>query len=163
MRDAAIRTGLRVAAHLPLAVKPDPIILWLAKAISGARAGKVSGDFMKLTRLCFLAVMLAVLGACATPSGPVRPAKSPDAVILTEDDITDRPYEVLSDIEVTVSKPNVFADDPTQAMVATALKKKAAEMGADAVVLARYGALGMGLFNWGEIHGRGRAVVFKQP
>ncbi len=117
---------------------------------------------MKIKHLCVVSLMLFVLGACGTPPKDARPAKSPDQVILTDGDITDRPYEVLKDIDVTVSKPNIFADDPTQAQVAAELKKKAAEMGADAVVFVRYGALGMGMFNWGEMKGRGRAVVFTQ-
>lgn len=118
------------------------------------------GNLTKSMRNGALAAMLAILAACGTPPKDARPAKSPDQVMLTEGDITDRPYQIIKDIDVTVSKPNVFADDPTQAQVAAELKKKAAEMGADAVIFVRYGALGMGLFNWGEIRGRGRAVMF---
>jgi hypothetical protein len=88
---------------------------------------------------------------------PAEVSRSGDA---HRGDITNRPYQIIKDIDVTVSKPNVFADDPTQAQVAAELKKRAAEMGADAVIFVRYGALGMGLFNWGEMKGRGRAVVF---
>jgi hypothetical protein len=116
---------------------------------------------MTPARLWLVAAMIATLGACGTPNPNARPAKSPEAVILTEEDITDRPYQVIEDIDVTVSKPHVFADDPTREQVAKELKKKAAERGADAVVLVRYGTLGMGLFNWGEMKGRGRAVAFK--
>lgn len=118
---------------------------------------------MKLKHLCVFAMMLVVLAACGTPPKDALPPKSPDQVILTNGDITSRPYRVLKDIEVTVAKPHLFADDPTQKQVAAALRKKAAETGADAVVFVRYGTLGMGMFNWGEIKGRGRAVVFTHP
>jgi hypothetical protein len=116
---------------------------------------------VNLIRLCLVLAMFAALGACATPNPNARPPKSPDAVTLTEEDITDRPYQIIQDIDVTVSKPHLFADDPTREQVAKGLKKKAAELGADAVVLVRYGTLGMGLFNWGEIKGRGRAIFFR--
>ena len=116
---------------------------------------------MRLLRLGVILALALMMAACGTPNPNARPAKSSDAVILTEEDIVDRPYQILQDIDVTVAKPNVFADDPTRADVDRELKKKAAEMGADAVILVRYGTLGMGLFNWGEIKGRGRAVVFK--
>ena len=119
------------------------------------------GNLAKSMRNCVLvATMLATLAACDTPPKDARPPKSPDQVMLTEGDITNRPYQIIKDIDVTVSKPNVFADDPTQQQVAAELKKKAAEMGADAVIFVRYGALGFGPFNWGEMKGRGRAVVF---
>jgi|SRR5215469_6546328 len=103
----------------------------------------------------------------ATP-GPANaastslPAKSPDQIIVTEGDITDRPYRTLGDIKVHLEKWGAFDKDPTPAMVNEALKKKAAQMGADAVVLARYGTVGIGFTSWGVMDGEGRAVVFTQ-
>jgi hypothetical protein len=87
----------------------------------------------------------------ATPLGEIA---------LTQDDISDRTYRVLGDIEVTVSKWGLFDKDPTPAMVDEALKAEAAKMGADAVVLVRYGTVGIGAFTWGKLEGRGRAVAF---
>ena len=89
-------------------------------------------------------------------------AKSVDQVILSESDITDRPYQSLGDITVTVKKWTIFDKDPTQEQVAQALKQKAAAMGADAVILVRYGAVGIGFTSWGQMDGQGRAIVFKQ-
>lgn len=89
-------------------------------------------------------------------------AKPVQNVIVTENDIADRPYVAIADVEVTVKKWTIFDADPTREMVADALRKKAAEMGADAVVLARYGTVGIGLFTWGAMDGQGRAIVFKQ-
>jgi hypothetical protein len=134
---------------------------------------------MKLLRLYAAGAVALLVAACgvrtgtsvtptpgATPSSANAdtklPAKSPNQVMLTESDITDRPYQSLGDIKVDLQKWGAFDKDPTHEMVAEALKKKAAEMGADAVVLVRYGTLGIGLFTWGEMDGQGRAVVFKQ-
>ena len=84
-----------------------------------------------------------------------------EKIILTEEDITDRPYQTLGDIKVTLRKWTVFDADPTREMMNQALMQKAAEMGADAVVLVRYGTVGIGASSWGTLEGRGRAVQFK--
>jgi hypothetical protein len=102
------------------------------------------------------------IGATPAAIAGTAAAKSPDQIVLTEGDITDRAYQSLGDIEVTVKKWTIFDSDPTREKVAAALKEKAAEMGADAIVLARYGTVGIGFMSWGQMDGQGRAVVFKQ-
>ena len=129
---------------------------------------------MRLLRYLPVGMLAVLLVACgtrtstsvepvsgATPSTAKLASKPPSEVIVTENDITDRPYVSLGDISVTVSKWTIFDKDPTQTMVAAALQQKAAEMGADAVVLVRYGTVGIGAFSWGEMEGKGRAVAFK--
>jgi uncharacterized protein YceK len=96
----------------------------------------------------------------AATTGPKLAAKNPADIILTENDITDKPYTSLGDISVTVRKATIFDKDPNQESVGQALKEKAAGMGADAVVLARYGTVGIGFTSWGVMDGNGRAVVF---
>lgn len=102
-----------------------------------------------------------VTGASSAPAVQSPLAKTPDKVILTENDIADRPYRSLGDIEVTVRKWTIFDADPTKEKVAEALREKAAQMGADAVVLVRYGTVGIGAFSWGQMDGNGRAVAFQ--
>lgn len=130
---------------------------------------------MKPARFSLLIVAAVALASCGTRTeSSVKPtldgtqaaaiklpAKPAQSVVVTENDITDRRYAAIADIEVTVKKWTIFDADPTREMVADALRKKAAEMGADAVVLARYGTVGIGLFTWGQMDGQGRAVVFK--
>jgi len=89
-----------------------------------------------------------------------RPSKAPSQIILTENDSTNKKYRVLGDISVTVNKTTIFNEDPTRAHVDARLKEKAAAMGADAVVLVRYGTPGIGLMSWGSLDGKGRAVQF---
>ena len=89
-----------------------------------------------------------------------RSKTSPAQVIVTETDITDRPYTVLGDIAVTVNKTTLFNADPTKESVAQKLREEAALIGADAVVLVRYGTVGIGLMSWGSLDGKGRAVAF---
>lgn len=123
---------------------------------------------MRASRLAVVAVGL--LTGCAQYSfstvdassaqAPARAMKTPEAVQITEGDITDRPYRSLGDISVAVNKTTIFNADPTHADVDRELRAKAAALGADAVVLVRYGSLGLGLLSWGEMGGKGRAIIF---
>lgn len=90
---------------------------------------------------------------------PAQPTEQAD-IVVTEGDITDRKYTVLGDITATVNKTTIFHPDPTPALVADALREEAAELGADAVVLVRYGDVGVSLLSWGSLDGKGRAVKF---
>jgi hypothetical protein len=116
---------------------------------------------------------LTLLSACGTyTTGSVQKApgaaetaaagKPASQIIVTENDITDRKYRSLGEISVTVSKFSMFDSDPTHAKVDEALREKAADLGADAVVLARYGAIVVGSFSWGQMDGSGRAVIFEK-
>ncbi len=88
-------------------------------------------------------------------------AKSAAEVMLTEKDITDRTYKVIGDINVTVNKTTIFHSDPTREMVRQKLKEEGAKVGADAVILVRYGTVGVSFMSWGSLDGKGRAVAFK--
>lgn len=82
------------------------------------------------------------------------------AIIITEGDITNRKYVTIGDVTVFVSKNTIFDVDPTREMVRSRLQETAGELGADAVVFARYGAVGVSVFSWGSMEGKGRAVRF---
>lgn len=83
------------------------------------------------------------------------------AITVTENDITDRPYDVIGDVKVTVNKTTIFNKDPTHEQVDDQLREEAAKVGANAVILVRYGTVGIGLMSWGSLDGQGRAVKFK--
>lgn len=105
---------------------------------------------------------LSVLILLAVADGPAIAGPAQDQVVLlTENDITDRPYQVLQDLEVTVRKQTLFSPEPTREKVAEKLRRKAAALGADAVILVRYGTVGLGIIGWGELEGRGRAIKFE--
>ena len=84
----------------------------------------------------------------------------PSTITVTENDITDRKYEVLGDISATVNKTTLFHPDPTPELVAEELRKEAAKLGADAVILVRYGTVGVSFVSWGSLDGNGRAIRF---
>lgn len=87
--------------------------------------------------------------------------KAPSSILVTQNDITNRPYRPVGDITVSIAKWLIFNSDPTPEDINEELQSKAAEMGADAVVLVRYGTTGVGVVTWGKLEGRGRAVVFE--
>ncbi len=105
-----------------------------------------------------------VENASAQPEKSEAPAntiKTPLTEIkITEADITERPYKSLGDISVTVNKTTLFHPDPTRELVDQKLREKAFELGADAVVLVRYGTVGISFMSWGSLDGKGRAVQF---
>lgn len=88
--------------------------------------------------------------------------KAPGQILITDTDVVDRRYASLGDISVTVNKTTIFHPEPTRELVNDKLREKAAELGADAVILVRYGNGGISLMSWGSLEGKGRAVKFAQ-
>ena len=126
-------------------------------------------------KIIMTALLAASLTGCATWSTSSVDSKSadtavstqakktpPSSVVITDKDIPDRKYQSLGDITATVNKTTIFNADPTQEMVNEKLREKASELGADAVILVRYGNGGMSLMSWGSLEGKGRAVKFVQ-
>ena len=118
-----------------------------------------------------LTCALVLLSGCATwstasvnQSGSQQaiPVGKTDAtrITITENDISDRKYKSLGDISVTVNKTTIFHKDPTRTQVNDKLREKASELGADAVILVRYGKVGASALSWGSLEGKGRAVKF---
>ncbi len=96
------------------------------------------------------------VGAQAAPNSS-RPISE---IIITENDITDRTYTVLGDISIGVRKTTIFNRDPTREQADQKLREEAAKLGADAVVLVRYGSVGVSAWSWGALDAKGRAVKF---
>ena len=114
-----------------------------------------------MIRLTAVLLIACILSGCAATRSSSKVTQNENAVvnkntetiiaseiILTEEDILDRKYLILGDIKVSVSKTTIFNKDPTNEMVAVKLKEEAAELGADAVILVRYGTVGMSMMSW---------------
>lgn len=78
-------------------------------------------------------------------------------------DITDRPYEVLGEIETNVRKATIFSKSPSQQKIYEELWERAEKMGADAVVNASYGDARVTAMSWGASKATGTAVRFLPP
>jgi|SRR3989338_2693398 len=127
-----------------------------------------------MRKIILLIGALLLLSACATWStsnvkrvddsetivASKAEQKAPQDIVVTETDISDRKYKVLGDIEATINKTTIFHSDPTREKVNEELRKEAAKLGADAVILVRYGTVGVSFMSWGSLNGKGRAIVF---
>ncbi|MEQ8395851.1 hypothetical protein [Thalassobaculum sp.] len=102
------------------------------------------------------------VGAAPSVVAPARPVLDPSQIVVTPNDFPNRPYDVLGDLEVTVNKTTVFHPDPTPALIDEKLREQAAPLGADAVILAKYGKVTVSLFSWGSLDGSGRAIRFRK-
>ena len=111
---------------------------------------------------------LAVLLAFAALHVPAVGANSTDFIVINEDvglpvfpyNITDRPYEVIGEVETDVRKATVFSKSPSQKKIYQELWERAEKMGADAVVNASYGDARVTLTSWGASRATGIAVRF---
>ncbi|QMV72974.1 hypothetical protein HS961_09040 [Comamonas piscis] len=94
------------------------------------------------------------------PTLKVGEKTHPQDIILSDQDMPDRKYQPLGDIVVNVNKTTIFHPSPTPAMVNEKLREQGAELGADAVILIRYGNVGISGVSWGTLEGKGRAIKF---
>jgi hypothetical protein len=90
----------------------------------------------------------------------IHSPSDPKNIIITEYDFTDREYISLGDLKVSASKLTIFHQDPTKLDINSRLRQEAAKLGADAVIFARYGNAGIGVWSWGTMNGNGRAIKF---
>jgi uncharacterized protein YbjQ (UPF0145 family) len=130
---------------------------------------------VKIQKIFFATTIVVFISGCATWSTSsidqkgaeiqinkqdVIIKKSPSEIYLTDQDVADRTYKSLGDITATVNKTTIFHPNPTREMVNEKLKKEASELGADAVILIRYGDGGISLMSWGSLEGKGRAIKY---
>lgn len=130
---------------------------------------------MKVKKLIFTLIIAASVSGCATWStssvdnknllseASTQEAvskKEPSQIYLTDQDVVDREYKSLGDITVRVNKTTIFHPNPTRDMVNEKLQKEASKLGADAVILIRYGDGGISLMSWGSLEGKGRAIKY---
>ena len=92
----------------------------------------------------------------------VATTSNANEIIITENDITDRPYIMLGEISVSASKLTVFNKDPTRKDIDERLRNEAAKLGADAVIFTRYVAPTITFTSWGTMKGNGRAIKFSK-
>lgn len=123
---------------------------------------------MNRTRFSILSVSLVlVLSGCAAyrTSSNIEEAAAGSQAVQTEKDIPiftsgevfSKKYRELQRIEISIKKLTAFHADPTREMANAELKKKAAQIGADAVINVQYQS-GIGLMTWGYIDAQGTGV-----
>ena len=116
-----------------------------------------------------LVIAALVLAAPASAQNinpaPSEPAPGYEQVIamkvpVVANDITDRPYRVIAEIETNVRKASIFHKDPSERKIFQELWERAEKVGADAVVNAEYGTPRVAAGSWGASKARGQAIRF---
>lgn len=113
-----------------------------------------------------IAMIMALSLVAASPA--VARSDSPAAQVVNEDvgvpvfpyDITDRPYQIIGEVQAGVRKATVFSKSPSQEKIYKELWERAQKLGADAVVKAQYGDAHVTAFSWGKANATGTAIKF---
>ena len=121
-------------------------------------------------------ILLAALALAGCASDPARIADGPrnvgtvdarsggsnrpEGAIPFTTGVTARPYVVLENMTATARQITIFGKVPTNADVDNDLRKRAAELDADAVINVRYGKQGVGMVSWSQISGEGQAIRY---
>ncbi len=72
---------------------------------------------------------------------------------------SERRYQSLGEITVTLHKTTILQPDPTEAELAALMRAKAATIGADAIIETRFQRIREGL-DGSVLEGRGQAIKF---
>lgn len=115
-----------------------------------------------LIALAAAAAATSILPASAQTIVAAAPHTSNvDGFIVTEGDITDRPYIELSTVTVKAGKFSWVSRNPDRSDVDAKLRVKARQLGADAVVRVVYSPTGASLMSWGGIKAEGVAIKYQ--
>lgn len=83
--------------------------------------------------------------------------------VVTEGDISDRPYLPIGTVTAKAGKFSWVSRNPDHSDVDRKLREKAQRMGADAVIRVRYTPTGASLMSWGGIKAEGLAIRYSGP
>jgi hypothetical protein len=84
-----------------------------------------------------------------------------DGFIVTEGDISDRPYTELGPVTAKAGKLTWVSRNPDRSDIDTKLMMKARQLGADAVVRVHDASTGASLMSWGGMKGEGMAIKYQ--
>lgn len=111
-------------------------------------------------------LIAAAMLSMAVPSGAQTIVAAPphtanfDGFIVTEGDISDRPYTELGPVTAKAGKFSWVSRNPDRSDIDTRLRLKALQIGADAVVRVHYTPIGASMMSWGGIKGEGAAIKY---
>jgi hypothetical protein len=117
-----------------------------------------------------IAWVILALGACSaeishavdlTHANLRVPFQTEPARVLVYAGDVDQPYDVLSDLEVTLRQRTALGEKPTPELGVRALQEQAGRIGAHAVIMVSFGQPGMSLWSYYEMKGQGRAIRFR--
>lgn len=119
---------------------------------------------------CAAAALMVMVAACAPEialdadlryaNGRAAFRTEAGAIPLVPGDVS-APYDVLGDVEVIVRQRGAFGELPRAEHAEQGLRKQAARLGADAVVLVSFGVEGMSFWTYHELRAHGRAIRYR--
>lgn len=113
-----------------------------------------------LAATLMLASALATAAAAQTIVATQPHTSVVDGFIVTEGDVSDRPYTELGTVTAKAGKLTWVSRNPDRGDVDSKLRDKARQLGADAVVRVHYGSTGTSMMSWGGIKAEGVAIKF---
>jgi hypothetical protein len=114
-------------------------------------------------RRAIFAVIIAIAAAHASAQTIVAApphTSNFDGFIVTEGDISDRPYTEIGTVTAKAGKLTWVSRNPDRGDVDLKLRDKARAMGADAVVRVQYSSTGASAMSWGGIKAEGVAIRY---
>lgn len=119
---------------------------------------------LKHIGLLVLALGIATTSGCAShrmssnvKSDSASALDSSVPVLISETSLSEKNYQEIGPIEVSIKKLTAFHKDPTKEQANEALKEKARAIGANAVMNVSYKS-GIGLTTWGYMDAKGTGV-----
>jgi uncharacterized protein YbjQ (UPF0145 family) len=103
-------------------------------------------------------------------ASPVVAKDTPKAFVVVNEsvgvpvfpgDISDRPYDVVGEVQAGVRKATIFSKEASQSKIYKELWERAEKLGADAVINAKYGDSHVTAMSWGKTNATGTAIKFK--
>jgi uncharacterized protein YbjQ (UPF0145 family) len=103
-------------------------------------------------------------------ASPVVAKDAPKAFVVVNEsvgvpvfpgDISDRPYDVVGEVQAGVRKATIFSKEASQSKIYKELWERAEKLGADAVINAKYGDSHVTAMSWGKTNATGTAIKFK--
>jgi len=110
--------------------------------------------------LLLLIASISTPGMAQTIVAAAPHTSNVDGFIVTEGDITDRPYLKLGVVFAKAGKLTWVSKNPDTGAIDTKLRAQGQRLGADAVILVRYGPTGASLMSWGGMKAEGTAIRY---
>lgn len=121
----------------------------------------MSIDIKRMARFCQVALVVVLLAGCSSwkSSDSAELTTTQSRVEITTGDINTHEYETLGEISASAVRDGWFQSNPSREKVDAELKRKAAAVGADAVIFVRYDFDDDGV-PYERYDARGKAVKF---
>lgn len=111
--------------------------------------------------LAAIAVVIAAPVMAKAPAKTFVVVNETVGVPVFPGDFTDRPYDVIGEVQAGVRKATIFSKEASQEKIYKELWERAEKLGADAVIKAQYGNSHVTAMSWGKTNATGVAIKFK--